>query len=172
MGRDTFDWDDEDDDFDGDDRSQSRSSNKEVPDLRKAYNALKRQYKDLESKYNDASKGLRERSVKDVLAAKGLNPKIAGFIPETVTSEDEVAAWVDQFGDVFGTPNPDPAPPADEDLGNNPEFAALARIAGAQRSGSTMSGDHDQMAALMAAAQNEQEMNKLLFGNAHGPQAF
>jgi len=163
MARSTVDWDD-DDDFEAD---EPRGN--EVPDLRKAYNALKRQYKELESKYTETQKGLRERSVKDVLAAKGLSPKIAALIPESITSQEEVDAWVDNYADVFGTP----APAADDATQDDTsaDAAALGRINSAQSAGQSMSGSPDQMAALIAAASSPDELNRLLFGNASGPQA-
>lgn len=164
MARGMADWDDdldlEDDGPQGD-----------IPDLRKAHRALKRQYKELQDQFTAVQKQARERSVKDVLAAKGLNEKIAAFIPETATSAEDVAAWVEEYGDVFGAA---PAQPASEQQkpATDPALEGLMRIAGTQASGETYSGDTDQLAALIASAQNPQELNKILFGNAAGPAAY
>ena len=165
MARSTVDWDDDDDDFGGDDQP----TRTEVPDLRKAYNALKRQNKELTEQLTLAQKGIRERSVKDVLTAKGLNAKIAAFIPESVTTEEDVQAWVDQYGDVFGTPTPEP--PANEGQ-ENPDLTALGQIADSQQSGAPFTGDAAQMASLIANARTPEELNKVLFGNVAGPQAI
>lgn len=168
MARSTVDWDDDDDDFDGDDRKGGN----EVPDLRKAYNALKRQNKELLEQLQTTQKGLRERSVKDVLAAKGLPEKVASLIPENITSADDVQAWVDQYADVFGTPAPTPEAPAESEEPFSMDLAALGRIATAQQAGTPYSGDADQIAALIAGARTPEELNKVLFGNVSGPQVI
>lgn len=164
MARNTFDWDD--DDFDADEQRN------DVPDLRKAYNALKRQNKELSEQLAQAQKGIRERSVKDVLAAKGLNEKIAAFIPESVTSPDEVQAWVDQYADVFGGAATETAAAEQPASEVDPDLAAIGRIAGAQQTGAPFTGDESQLASLIAAASDPEALNKILFGNSAGPQAI
>lgn len=166
MARNTNDWDD-DDDFDGDD-----SRGNDVPDLRKAYNALKKQLKEAQSQNQALQQSVRERSIKDVLAAKGLPEKIARFIPDSITSNDDVLAWVEDNGDVFGVQAPqsdNTAPVQQDEL--PADIQALARISAQQSSGAPYSGDESQLAALIAAAQSPAELNKILFGNATGPAA-
>ena len=110
---------------------------------------------------------LRERSVKDVLASKGLPEKISKFIPEDVTSAEEVEAWVSEYGDVFGVQAPSEEQPA----APSPELQAINRIAATQQSGETYSGDPQQLDALIRAATTPEELNRVLFGNSMGPQA-
>lgn len=173
VARSILDWDDSDDDDLEGDGSQGGQG---TPDLRKAYNKLKREYKELASKYSETQVALRTRSVKDVLAAKGIDEAVAAFIPESMTSEDEVAAWIDQFGHLFSgaakqDPSADDGNNMQQDPQNDPNLAALARIAGAQQGGSTFSGDESQMLGLIKAAESPEALNTLLFGNPYGPNA-
>jgi hypothetical protein len=166
MARNTLDFEfDDDDEYEAD---EPRGRN-EVADLRKAYNALKRQNKELLEQFNTAQKSLRERSVKDVLASKGMNEKISAFIPADVTSPEDVAAWVDQYADVFGGAAPAPADEAATEP--DPNLVALSKIASAQQSGQTFSKDSDQIASLINGAQSIEELNMLLYGDKRGPQA-
>jgi hypothetical protein len=161
MARST-DWDD-DLDFE-DDGSQG-----DIPDLRKAHRALKRQYKELQEQFQQVQKQSRERSVKDVLSAKGLNEKIAAFIPDNVTSPEDVAAWIDEYGDVFGAAPAQPTRDDPADTGHDPSLDGLGRIASSQQSGAPFTGDPDQIAALIASATDPVALNKILFGNPDGP---
>ena len=89
------DWDD-DDDF-----SDAQESNA-MKELRKAYKAAQKSNKELQEQLTNLQSSLRERSVKDVLASKGLPEKIAKFIPSDATSAEDVEAWLSENGDVFG----------------------------------------------------------------------
>ena len=157
-----FDWDD-DDAFE-----DAQAESNAMKELRKAYREMKKQNKELLENLTNMKNSVRERSVKDVLASKGLPEKISKFIPEDVTSAEEVEAWVAEYGDVFGaTPQSEEQPAAP-----NPELQALSRIANVQNTGETYAGDPDQLDALIRAAQTPEELNRVLFGNALGPQAI
>lgn len=155
-------WDDDDTDEDA----------QNVPaDLRKAHRALKKQNKELMEKLESMNASMRDRSVKDVLSSKGLNPKIAAFIPKDITSAEDVEAWVTEYSEVFGgtvSEGGEDRQPIQDD----PALQALSRISAAQSSGQTLSGDAGQMASLIANATSPEELSKLLFGNAAGPQAI
>jgi len=99
-----------------------------------------------------------------------MNEKISAFIPKDITSAEEVENWVTEYGDVFDiqTESSDAGSSPAED----PNAAALNRISQAQSSGQTMSGDTDQLAALINAAADPAELNRVLFGNDTGPEAF
>ena len=158
-----YDWDDEDD---------AASGGNAMKELRDAYKKASKQNKELMDQLADLQKQIRTRSVKDVLESKGLPAKIAAFIPEAVTTSDEVEAWVAEYGDVFGVQQPAegeaPATPAAFD----PALAALNRIAATQQSGQPLSSDPDQLSARINAAQTPEELNKLIFGTAAGPAAY
>lgn len=154
------DW-DEDDDF-----ADAQESNA-MKELRKAYKAAQKSNKELQEQLNSLQSSLRERSVKDVLASKGLPEKIAKFIPADATSAEEVEAWLSENGDVFGVQ----AATEEQPQQVNPELQAWQRIAATQAAGQPFSNDPDQLAGLIANADTPEALNKLLFGNLTGPQA-
>ena len=146
----------------------------DIPELRKAYRKLQRQNKELLDQLNGMQKQVRERSVKDVLAAKGLPPKIAAFIPESANTSEEVEAWIAEYGDVFGVQageQGEAVESAGEPRQVDPSLQALGRISAVQQSGQPYSGDPDQLAGLIAGARTPEELNEILFGSVMGPQA-
>jgi hypothetical protein len=157
-------YDDDNDDFDNDSSNPLRA-------LRKENRAKEKQIKELQEQLQSLSKATRERSLADVLTARGLPSKIAKFIPEDVTSEEDVASWLDEYGDVFGASSsaPEQSAPADE---NAEVLSALQKIASTQSTGQAPTGDQSQIAALIAGARTPEELNKVLFGNEHGPAAI
>jgi hypothetical protein len=104
-------WDDDDDDYGSNDES-----NQLVRQLRKQNKQKEKELAELKAQFDGLSKAQRERVIKDTLAAKGVNTKIAAFIPGDIeASEDAVSRWLDDYSDVFGfeqskqvTPNVDP----------------------------------------------------------------
>ena len=108
-------YDYEDDDFDTEEKD---SSNDLVKQLRKANKQKEKELADLKSQFENLSKAQRERAIKDALASRGVNSKIAAFIPQDIDpTEESVSKWLSEYSDVFGidtgsnqaTPNIDPA---------------------------------------------------------------
>ena len=106
-------YDYEDDDFDTD-----SSGNDLVKQLRKQLKAKEKELSEKESALTNLSKAQRERAIKDALASRGVNGKIASFIPQDIDpTEESVSKWLEDYADVFGietnqnqaTPNVDPA---------------------------------------------------------------
>lgn len=160
----SYDGYDDDDDFD--------SESNPLRALRKENRAKEKQIKELQEQLSSLSKAQRERSLADVLNSRGVNAKVAKFIPEDVTSEEDVASWLDEYGDLFGAAQVkhDEAP-AEQDP-NAEALAALSKIATQQNTGQAPTGDQDQIAALIAGARTPAELNKVLFGNEMGPAAI
>lgn len=144
----------------------SQDAGSAVQQLRKANKAKDKQLKELTEQLQSMQKSLRERSVKDVLAAKGLPEKVAAFIPDTATTSDEVEAWIAEYGDVFGIQQGQDAAQQPD-----PQLDAFQRISQVQSTGQPFTNDADQMASLIRSVSSPDELNKLLFGNAVGPQA-
>ena len=129
-----YEYEDEDDDYTND------SSNDLVKQLRKASKQKDKELQELRSQFENLSKGQRERAIKDVLATRGVNSKIASFIPQDIDpTEESLSKWLDDYADVFGfestqtqaTPNVDPAQAAaykrmtnTADSGTSPEHNA------------------------------------------------
>lgn len=114
--REINDWDDEDDD-DLDVSPRYDTDTDLVKKLRKANRIQEKRIKELESSLGDLSKAQRERIVRDVLTSRGVNSKIAAFIPsELEASEDSIAAWLDQNADVFGFQSQQSADLSNDDI--------------------------------------------------------
>jgi hypothetical protein len=91
-------YDYEDDDFDLD-----SSSNDLVKQLRKQLKAKERELSEKESALTNLSLAQRERAIKDTLASRGVNSKIASFIPQDIDpTEESVSKWLEDNADVFG----------------------------------------------------------------------
>ena len=106
-------YDYEDDDFDTED-----TSNDLVKQLRKATKQKDKELAELKAQFENLNKAQRERAIKDALASRGVNGKIAAFIPQDIDpTEESVSKWLEDYADVFGyessqnqaTPNVDPA---------------------------------------------------------------
>ena len=156
-----YEWDD--DDIDTNDSNAMK-------ELRKAYKKLQAEKKELAEQLEGMQSSLRERSVKDVIASKGLPEKVAALIPKDATTSEEVEAWIAEYGDVFGVQVEADEPEQSTQV--DPELAALNRISETQSGGQPFSNDPDQLASLISAADNPEALNKLLFGNEMGPQAI
>ena len=107
-------YDYEDDDFDTEEKD---SSNDLVKQLRKANKQKEKELAELKAQFETLSKANRERAIKDALASRGVNSKIAAFIPQDIDpTEESVSKWLENYADVFGvqtqatqaTPNVDP----------------------------------------------------------------
>lgn len=74
-----------------------------VKKLRKALKVEQKRNKELESSLGELTKSQRERVLKDVFASRGVNPKVATFIPNDLdASEEAISSWLEQNADVFG----------------------------------------------------------------------
>jgi hypothetical protein len=142
-----------------------------VRELRKANKAKEKQLRELQDQLVSIQKQSRERTVKDVLTSRGLNPKIAAFIPADIDpSEEAVASWVEQYADIFGGTAAAPAAESTpEEIAN---LSALGQINAVQQSATPLGGDPKQIESLIRGAQSPEELNRLLYGNPTGPAAF
>lgn len=143
-----YEYEDEDDDY------TSESSNDLVKQLRKAAKQKDKELQELRSQFETLSKGQRERTIKDALAARGVNQKIASFIPQDIDpTEESVSKWLEANADVFGIelssnqnqPNVDPA-----------DAAAYKRMTGAADAGMSPERGADVMSRLMNANSKEE----------------
>ena len=143
-----YEYDDEDDD----------TTTDVVGQLRKVNRALEKRAKELEQELSGLRTQTRQRTVKDVLQAKGLNPKIAAFIPQDIDSSEEVITnWVNEYGDVFGIQAPTEEKPASK----SPEVLAQARINNMVATGSAPDIDEDAFAKI-ANAKTREDLDALL----------
>ena len=143
-----YEYEDDDDDFTND------SSNDLVKQLRKASKQKDKELQELRAQFENLSKGQRERAIKDVLATRGVNSKIASFIPQDIDpTEESLSKWLDDNGDVFGiesgqtqaTPNVNPN-----------DAAAYKRMTNSADSGASPEHNGDIMQKLMNANSKEE----------------
>lgn len=143
-----------------------------VKELRKANKAKDKQLRDLQDQLASIQKQARERSVKDVLTSRGLNPKIAAFIPADLDpSEDAISKWVDDYADVFGGAS---AQPQAEQMSPEQQanLSALNAIQATQQTAAPLATDPSHLLSQVANAATPEDLNRILFGNPLGPNAF
>jgi hypothetical protein len=129
-----------------------------VKKLRKALKAEQRKNKDLETSYGELTKAQKERILKDVLASKGVNQKIAQFIPSDIeASEDAISAWLDNNGDVFGYT------PTEKSAVNQDDINSLRKM-DAVLTGAETSASSDDLMNRIAGASTEEEILSILSG--------
>ena len=143
-----YDYED-DDDFTNDD-----SSNDLVKQLRKASKQKDKELNELKAQFESLNKAQRERAIKDALASRGVNSKIASFIPQDIDpTEESVSKWLEDYADVFGietsqtqaTPNVNPN-----------DAAAYKRMTNSADSGVSPEHNGDIMQRLMNANSKEE----------------
>ena len=140
-------------DYEDDDLESTDSGNDLVKQLRKAAKQKDKELSELRSQFENLSKAQRERAIKDALAAKGVNTKIASFIPSDIDpTEESVSKWLESNADVFGIqtaqteqPNVDPA-----------QAAAYKKMSAATESGLTPDRGADVYQKLMSANSREE----------------
>jgi ABC-type transporter Mla subunit MlaD len=142
-----YDYEDEDDfDFDS-------SGNDLVKQLRKAAKQKDKELAELRSQFDGLSKAQRERSIKDALERRGVNQKIASFIPQDIDpTEESVSKWLEDYADVFGIElgqnqrtNVDPA-----------DIAAYKKMTGTADAATSPERGADVMSRLMNANSKEE----------------
>lgn len=108
-------WDEEDDDFDTEVTGNMDGSDL-LKKLRKAKRNDEKRIKELTDQLESLSKVQRERTVKEVLEKKGVNPKAVRLILKDIddVNEDSVNNWLEENGDLFGLTKSEEAPRVDE----------------------------------------------------------
>ena len=104
-------WDEDEDDQDTDTDTQMDGSDL-LKKLRKAKRNDEKRIKELTEQLEGLSKSQRERTVKEVLEKKGVNPKAQRLILKDLEdiSEESVNTWLDDNGDLFGLTKPEVNP--------------------------------------------------------------
>ena len=142
----------EDDDFDTEDTS-SGTNNDLVKQLRKQLKQKEKELADYNSKLGELSKSQRERAIKDVLEARGVNKKIASFIPSDLDpTEESLSKWLDDNGDVFGIQAPD----TNQNNVDPVEAAKYQKMNQTMNNGITPDATDDIMKKLLSAETPEQ----------------
>jgi hypothetical protein len=101
-------WDEDEDDLDTDNEVQMDGSDL-LKKLRKAKRNDEKRIKELTEQLEGLSKSQRERTVKEVLEQKGVNPKAQRLILKDLdeVTEESVNNWLEDNGDLFGLTQPE-----------------------------------------------------------------
>jgi hypothetical protein len=101
-------WDEDEDDLDTDNGVQMDGSDL-LKKLRKAKRNDEKRIKELTEQLEGLSKAQRERTVKEVLDKKGVNPKAQRLILKDLDdiTEESVNTWLEDNGDLFGLTQPE-----------------------------------------------------------------
>jgi hypothetical protein len=133
--------------------TQDTSGNDVVKQLRKANKQKDKELADLKAQFEGISKAQRERSIKDGIESRGVNSKIAKFIPSDVDStEESLSKWLDENGDVFGFT----ATESNQPVVDPAQAAAYKKMNSVTEQGLTPDASDDIMRRLMSANSKEE----------------
>ena len=138
---------------DDEDTTTVDSSNDLVKQLRKANKQKEKELAELKSQFENLSKAQRDRAIKDVLEARGVNKKISAFIPSDIDpTEESLSKWLDEYGDVFGLQAAETSKPAVDPA----QAAAYKKMNNVVEQGLTPDSTDDIMRKLMSANSREE----------------
>ena len=157
MSNNNQDWLD-DDEFDFEEETQPRSSDDVLKKVRRAERAKDKQVKELQAELESLRKFQREATISQVLAEKGVNPKVAKFIPADIElSSDSINNWLSDNGELFGV-----AAPVQQSVEQSENFATLRQI-DAVTSGAISPDDVHDAFNIMNNAQSAEELLNFLY---------
>jgi hypothetical protein len=153
-------WDEDEDDQDTDNEAQLDGSDL-LKKLRKAKRNDEKRIKELTEQLEGLSKMQRERTVKEVLEKKGVNPKAQRLILKDLedVNEESVNNWLDDNGDLFGLTK-EPEVNQEQELNR----AALRQQDVVTQLGTTPDKAQDLLNRVLNAA-NADELTQLIQGN-------
>lgn len=138
---------------DDDDITTSDSGNDLVKQLRKAAKQKDKELAELRAQFEGVSKAQRERNIKDVLESRGVNSKIAKFIPSDLDpTEESLSKWLDDNGDVFGFQ----ATESNQSVVDPAQAAAYKKMNNVTEQGLTPDASEDIMRKLLNANSKEE----------------
>jgi len=150
-------WDEDEDDLDTETEVQMDGSDL-LKKLRKAKRNDEKRIKELTEQLEGLSKSQRERTVKEVLEQKGVNPKAQRLILKDLDdiTEESVNNWLEDNGDLFGLTKPE----VNEEKELN--RAALRQQDVVTQLGSTPDRAEDLLTRINNAASAE-ELNSIIY---------
>ena len=168
MSNNNQNWLDElDEDFDLEDEfdNEPQSDRRGNPDdalkkVRRADRAKEKRIRELESELSSLRKFQRDSVVQSVLNEKGVNAKVASFIPSDLdTSPEAINLWLEQNADVFGIQIS-----RQESVLNDEDISALRQIDGVTSNALSVEGSNDLM-SLLSNASSADEIMQMIYGS-------
>ena len=146
-----YDYEDDDDDF-------TMESNDLVKQLRKQLKQRDKELNEFKSQFENLSKAQRERAIKDALESRGVNGKVAKFIPQDLDpTEESLSKWLEDNADVFGFQVEDKQQPVVDPA----QAAAYKKMNNAVEQGLTPDSSDDLMKRILNTTTPE-ELSELL----------
>lgn len=134
------------------------TSNDLVKQLRKANKQKEKELADLKAQFEGLSKAQRERAIKDVLESRGVNGKIAKFIPSDLDpTEESLSKWLDDNGDVFGFQ----ATESNQPVVDPAQAAAYKKMNNVTDQGLTPDS-HDDIMRRLLSANSKEELDEVI----------
>lgn len=144
----------ENDEFDGNEDETPK-------DLRKQIEKANKTIKELEGELEKHTAKDRTRTISDYLSGKDLSPKVAGFVPASIATDDaSLDAWLTEYGDVFGAPKAAEASDAEGEVDDETK-AAHERVAAAT-AGAPPATKLTDIEARIKAATTKEELDAVL----------
>ena len=146
-------WYDDDDDYGVEDDSTDL-----VKKLRRAARVNEKRAQELEAELQTLRTEQRKSTVKSVLESKGVRPSIAKYIPEDVTSAEDIDAWLADNAEDFGIVVQNDAPQKQATLAQLRQMDNITTDA-------MSPGGIDDMMLRLDQAQSAEEIENLIFGS-------
>lgn len=147
-------WYEDDDDFFEEDDQTSGLQN-----LRKADRAKSKRIKELEAELEGLRNFQRQSVVSSVLNERGVNPKIATFIPSDVANDAEsISKWLDEHGEIFGV-----QPQVQQQMVDQENLSALRQIDAVTNS-ALSPDDVNDIFSRINNAQSVDELMEMIYG--------
>jgi hypothetical protein len=147
-------WYEDDDDF-----FEEEDQTSGLQNLRKADRAKSKRIKELETELESLRSFQRQSVVSSVLNERGVNPKIATFIPADIaTDQESIAKWLDEHGEIFGV-----QPQVKQPMVDQENLSMLQQI-DAVTSSALSPDDVNDMFSRVNNAQSAEELLEMIYG--------
>lgn len=132
-----------------------------IKDLRRQIKALSKDKSDLSTELTTIKGTVRERSLEDVLTAKGVNSKVAKFIPVEVTGDEAITKWLSDNAEAFNfTVKTDETSQITTPTTNVADIAESKRLQ-ALGQGAKAPSNMGDITSRLASAKTDDELNAL-----------
>jgi hypothetical protein len=147
-------WYEDDDDF-----FEEEDQTSGLQNLRKADRAKSKRIKELETELEGLRNFQRQSVVSSVLNERGVNPKIATFIPSDIADDPEsIGRWLEENGEIFGVQVQQKQPMVDQE-----NLSTLRQIDSVV--GSALSPDDvNDLFSRLNNAQSADELMEMIYG--------
>lgn len=130
-----------------------------LQNLRKADRAKSKRIKELETELEGLRSFQRQSVVSSVLTERGVNPKIATFIPSDVANDSEsIGKWLDEHGEIFGV-----QPQTKQPMVDQQNLSMLQQIDAVTNS-ALSPDDVNDIFSRINNAQSSEELMQMIYG--------